>query len=417
MKKQFAIAICLLFFFSLSVFTLNAQTTQDPVKEAFEKYIELQKLYQDADNATDIADSKRDWLREEEGRLLALLGYAKLEQSENNEDIVKNIIDILDAVGVDPLDVLTDAAAAAIKLIIDTVDAERIWEKKLEIETALSLVSPLANKWSSDVEKLAEAEAKAKEKMDAAFLKWQTIKGPLTYKLILFYRTCLEGEVITVKFKMNKVYEWVKWYVDYVPQGTDTGNGKSTQAYFAFTGPSVDTHTDYTITAKAKVAGTGEIVSDNRTVTVEPEGIFFSSTALSASPYQSVTVVVKKNLLLKASIYVGGKLYDSKTAYNGKSVQLNHTFSGYGSGVTTMWIVYEYYKDYYTSETTTEHHSQQITFGDKPLQPIYNIAKTDYKGQIRLTWTEPDFDGGSPITDYEYQYSYYRSSGLSSLKM
>ncbi len=36
-----------------------------------------------------------------------------------------------------------------------------------------------------------------------------------------------------------------------------------------------------------------------------------------------------------------------------------------------------------------------------------SVEKGLYKGQIRLDWTESDSDGGSEITDYEYQYRYY----------
>lgn len=37
-----------------------------------------------------------------------------------------------------------------------------------------------------------------------------------------------------------------------------------------------------------------------------------------------------------------------------------------------------------------------------------SVSKGLYNGQINLTWTKSASDGGSPITDYEYQYCYYQ---------
>ncbi len=45
---------------------------------------------------------------------------------------------------------------------------------------------------------------------------------------------------------------------------------------------------------------------------------------------------------------------------------------------------------------------------DRPKS--FSVAKTWSKGQIRLKWKKSDSDGNSPITDYQYQYSYYRES-------
>ncbi len=48
---------------------------------------------------------------------------------------------------------------------------------------------------------------------------------------------------------------------------------------------------------------------------------------------------------------------------------------------------------------------------EKPWRPkSFSLSKGTARGSIELTWTKPDFDGFSPITDYEYQLDYYSVS-------
>lgn len=297
----------------------------------------------------------------------SLLGDINLENSDNWEDLAEDAVDILDAVGADPLDAITDAAAAVLKGLKDGWDWWTIRGKKNEIESALSdqrgNTSMLKSAWQS-----AKRKAKlASDKRQKAYATWKSFT-PLAYSLHA-PRTSLAGESASCLFKMNKAYEWVKWYVKSPNETglgslseTDTANGSPTLAFFTFTASESG---DYVITATAKVASSGEEVSDSSTITVEPVGIFFDKTVLTA--YDTLNVTIRKPRLRRATMYIiteigNGISVDSGTASFGKVINLSTSFSSKWSGFYGMVLIeYECYKDDYSTDTVTENYYQYIS--------------------------------------------------------
>lgn len=383
MRKHLAIALGMLF---LSVvFALNANALT--VEAAWAEYARLQKLYQDADDATDIADSKRDYTREEEGRLQTLLGYAKLEQDDNTEDIGENALAILGSLGVDPVDALSSIAASAIETVLDGVDAYKIWKKKSEIETALSHVSADAEKWVKEVEVLAKKEAEAKKKMDDAFAIWDALAiSTVTYTLkpdsgsyTMFDDEYYHSATLT----LSRGYSKVEWYwKSSTEEGlgtlkqTRTGSGESTTSscYFYPSGSG-----DYVITAVAKIANTAEEVTASYTLTVLPSGVSFNATSFNT--YDTLVVTVNRDNLQWAGMRLdtqldhrgypifgsarrlttnyGGALDYSSTIRSDGSIELSFQFPSKSSGFYGNIIVEVGYTDANGNSAYSEH-SQYI---------------------------------------------------------
>lgn len=99
----------------LLIFGLAGVSISQDVDEARDNYIEADKERQDAYEVYN-ESHKAEIL------LDSLLGDINLENSENYEDLIKDAIDILDAVGIDLADVVTDLAAAIIKGLKDGWD-------------------------------------------------------------------------------------------------------------------------------------------------------------------------------------------------------------------------------------------------------------------------------------------------------
>ena len=96
----------------------------------------------------------------------------------------------------------------------------------------------------------------------------------------------LKGDLTECSFSINRVYEWVKWYVK-SPGETGLGTLMKTETVvpddypkvvsFGFTVPtgSGNLWDNYVITAVARVASTGEEVSESSAVTVVKEGVLY----------------------------------------------------------------------------------------------------------------------------------------------
>lgn len=121
--------------------------------EAKDNYDEIDHQYDLASSARQTAFENYGLANDGLGILSSMKGIAEYASADNTEDLIKDLVDILDAVGLDLLDVVTDAAAALIKGAKDGVDWFTLRSQLNEIRSAytaeLANVANLKSAWES----------------------------------------------------------------------------------------------------------------------------------------------------------------------------------------------------------------------------------------------------------------------------
>lgn len=139
----------------------------------------------------------------------------------------------------------------------------------------------------------------------------------------------LKGEDFEARFEINRSYEWIKWYYK---SPSETGLGtlglpttlvpkdypKILDCPFVMSSGTI--WGEYVITAVAKVASTGEEVSDSCSFTLVEEGIFFNKDTFIEGKNETLDIMVICKDLYLAQLYIGGNLVHDTTYANGTHV-------------------------------------------------------------------------------------------------
>jgi len=298
---------------------------------------EAKDAYIEADHAWDLANNERQTAFEGYGLandglgiLSSMKSIAEYASADNTEDLIKDLVDILDAVGLDLLDVVTDASAALIKGVQDGVDWFTLRSQLSEIRSAytaeLANVANLQSAWESAKTK---ADALLEKKVEA-FNIWQELKKPVTASLepTNGSYTCFYGDSHLAKLTLSRGYSEVTW--SYQPPSTATGlktarntssgSGKSTESYGYFHPSSTG---DWVITAEAKIAGSGEEVSASYTLTVLPTGISFNK--IEFEYHETLVVTIQRDGLSDAGMSIDGNIV--ATGYPNESGEIVLSYS------------------------------------------------------------------------------------------
>ncbi len=429
-KFHIALHLLLVFLFCLS---LTAQVTVDtstktPEEKAKDAYDEALHAYIMANNET--VEAMGNYLISNDTVVLlqSTLNLANSESSSTINSLASTAIGILDAVGADPLDLITDAGALILQGLKGGWDLAMITKKKSNIEKALlkqqARNQELKGKWDSKKEVSDDLLAKA----DEAFEVWQELKavvytfGPADGKKTIFV-----GERHIAELLVSKRLSNVKWYSK-SPHSSSTGKGRlvddfdydesstSKMTAYSFYAYSVG---EYVISVRAEMQSTDEVIEDSYTLTVVPTGITYNQYMFMSD--ETLVVTVQRGNLSRATMYIDGETKTTQSVDSSGKVVLSYSWSDYLQGRTSAIAkvtIYVYSDDDTKGATVhdelvsvAEAYRSQTTVPDRPKS--FSLAKTYYRGQIRLTWTQSDSDGGSPITDYQYQYSAYRSSSQS----
>lgn len=374
--------------------------------------------------------STKFWLVNDAYRELWTLKAIADSKNKKKFDYAKGSISkILDSAGADVVDMITDAAAFIFQKI-----EENAWDhldpsqNKSAIETAIEAVTEKRRKrldeWKTARQKKKEAEA-AK---DAAFDAWEEQKavvysfGPKDGNY-----TAYVGDSHTAQLTLSKRYSEITWYLN----GTQTlwssvgGDVKTDQKVIAENSFYIDSSGSHTISVKAKMKSTSEVVDASFTLNVIDANITFNKYMFNSG--ERLIVTVERPRLWEASMKIDemgsttSRALSDGTAILSSTVSVKDGTPGTWYKRTVTVTVRFVKKDGDTKRTTSTHESyiwvkklydsEDSEDSDEstiPQAPAWcSLRKTGNKGELRLRWKKSSDDGGSPITDYEYQVRHF----------
>ena len=424
--RNFVLCLLIVFCFSLLLtaqVTVNT-STDTPLEKAKDAHTEAAHAYLLAKEVSDKAYT--DYMSSRLARIHLETAYdIAVSKDEDEFNILKGkISSFLDAVGLDPVDIITDVASIILKDIESGLwDHISISKKKSDIEKALSdqskNVRKYYNEWQDKVRKKYEALDKKQEAYDA----WQELKAVLyTFGPKHGEYSTYAGESHTSFLSLSKRWSNVKWYLKFPSQ---TGQGRLARNYSDNTDKSKTSEFTYPysvtgkyiITVKAEMESTDEVVENKYTLTVLPTGITYNKYSFNSD--ETLIIIVERDNISSASMYINGEIKDSRLANLESKVVLSYDISRLFI-VNEQKYAYANVSIHITStnpdKSVTVHNNyiwaEKVNYNasittspDRPKS--FSLEKGWSKGQIRLKWTKPDSDEGSKITDYEYQYSFW----------
>lgn len=154
----------------------------------------------------------------------------------------------------------------------------------------------------------------------------------------------------------------------------------------------------------------------------DPLSVSYNKTSFKSD--EQVVVTIVRPDIRSAYLFIDGENTTSGVSNGSDTIKLTSGFPDLDFSESNEWYgnatLYISYKDKSGVEYWTYHYqyisvekAYTSSTGNKPDPPAsfsVSSSSTWYRGQIRLTWTKSDSDGGSEITDYQYQLSYYKKS-------
>ena len=179
-----------------------------------------------------------------------------------------------------------------------------------------------------------------------------------------------------------------------------------------------------------KESATNESNTSNGSWSIEyknvPNPLSVSFNKKNFKSNEELVVTVQREDIFSAYLYLGSKFVARGYVDDSDEIVLSSDFSDldfseskHWYGEVSIYLSYVSPLGYFRWTTYDDQYinvekvytSSQATAPDRPKS--FHLAQGLYRGQIRLTWTKSNSDGGSAITDYQYQLSYYRSSSNS----
>ncbi len=315
---------------------------------------EAKTAFDDLDHYYDVAldktlDAKFAHVQSELTVVL-LQGAFDLKKSEKDaklKETAQGIYDSIEAIGLDPLDIISDVAVAIVKGIKDGWDYNTLRKQKNNVEKALNAQKTKSGELEEKANSAEEYSKLILVSKHKVFKIKKALESPLTYSL-----SCpsyvLKGELIKSSFEINRACEWVKWYIK-APDETGLGSLINTVTVIPNSYPKVmsisftvddgNVGDNYVVTAQAKVSSTGKVVSDSSTVTYVETGIYFNQQEFIAGADETLEVMIVYKDLYLASLNMGGDKKDENWA-NGNHVMTLSTVidSSYSVGKHNILI-------------------------------------------------------------------------------
>jgi hypothetical protein len=160
--------------------------------------------------------------------------------------------------------------------------------------------------------------------------------------------------------------------------------------------------TPYTFTVKAtNVAGDGLVSTSSNSVI--PAGVPGKATEVTAvAGNTQATITFTEPLSNGGSEITGYTVYSNSGGIdsNAGSADLSHTVTGLTNGQTYTFTVVAIND---VGNSLASDPSSAITLPTTPTAPL-NVATEVKSSSIKLTWSDPASNGGSPVTDYIIEY-------------
>ncbi len=437
---NFNIALSLLLVFCICL-SLTAErktvdtSTDTPLEKAQRAFRKADSAWKDAKRIADESYQKYDRSDSAYGYLNTAWSISNSKDKEQFNALkgsvttfLKSASSGLDAAGIDPLDVITDLAAHVLGQI-----EQEVWnykspsdkDNKTTIKNAMDAeynnLFYLDLKWKEA--KASEQSAWSKrEEAESAVEELEPLTYTFGHKHI---GTGYAGESHISILELSKRWKNVKWWVK---GPSDTGKGslvlssdsntdQSKASEMSYTYPTVG---EYVISVYAEMESTDETVNDSYTLNVVPTGITFNKRSFRYG--ETLLVTITRDTFewnSSATLYINSKFIESNRAQDGKIV-LTYDVSNLflieeqtvGVGTVALYIssgfldTSDAVHDDRIVATRYTYSSSSATAPDKPNDVI--LMRNINKGSLRFKWKKPDSDGGSPITDYEYQYKHWK---------
>ena len=188
LRKAFTLALLLLLVFGFCL-SLIAEPTVD---EARDDYLEAMHYYEREKRKTDEAETNYLLSNDAVGVLDSALNLKKSEVSSKKSGIIDKASKILKAVGADPADIISDAAAIVLDILKDGWDYNDLREERNNIQSALSAQTTKNEQLRLDWQTKKAVSDNLWNEAEKAFAVWQALKAPLTYSLSA-PSVCFEG--------------------------------------------------------------------------------------------------------------------------------------------------------------------------------------------------------------------------------